>query len=206
MGTVQVFRRCLDDDLCRQPAGAPMHAGYQRKRPQVADIDHHLSSGGKLGLFPFSLRLSALDLDSFPDDAATHAFMQARPPLVASPTQRPGGFHLYYSDTQPRHNGKWFDESTSCGGDVRSAHGYLVLWDPATLRILQARFQMGNQGMLFPSELLAEIPLKAPESIPSGLTESHRKEPSNTIVPIGCLLYTSPSPRDRQKSRMPSSA
>ena len=23
---------------------------------------------------------------------------------------------------------------------------------------------------------------------------------------IGCLLYTSPSPRDRQKSRMPSSA
>ena len=25
-------------------------------------------------------------------------------------------------------------------------------------------------------------------------------------VPKGCLLYTSPSPRDRQKSRMPSSA
>ena len=24
--------------------------------------------------------------------------------------------------------------------------------------------------------------------------------------PAGCLLYTSPSPRDRQKSRMPSSA
>ena len=30
---------------------------------------------------------------------------------------------------------------------------------------------------------------------------------SGTIVhPQGCLLYTSPSPRDRQKSRMPSSA
>ena len=26
------------------------------------------------------------------------------------------------------------------------------------------------------------------------------------IIAIGCLLYTSPSPRDRQKSRMPSSA
>ena len=25
-------------------------------------------------------------------------------------------------------------------------------------------------------------------------------------LPMGCLLYTSPSPRDRQKSRMPSSA
>ena len=26
------------------------------------------------------------------------------------------------------------------------------------------------------------------------------------LVLFGCLLYTSPSPRDRQKSRMPSSA
>ena len=26
------------------------------------------------------------------------------------------------------------------------------------------------------------------------------------FMPAGCLLYTSPSPRDRQKSRMPSSA
>ena len=25
-------------------------------------------------------------------------------------------------------------------------------------------------------------------------------------IPVTCLLYTSPSPRDRQKSRMPSSA
>ena len=29
---------------------------------------------------------------------------------------------------------------------------------------------------------------------------------SKTLKPEGCLLYTSPSPRDRQKSRMPSSA
>ena len=30
--------------------------------------------------------------------------------------------------------------------------------------------------------------------------------PQGTTVPTACLLYTSPSPRDRQKSRMPSSA
>ena len=29
---------------------------------------------------------------------------------------------------------------------------------------------------------------------------------SNLFAITGCLLYTSPSPRDRQKSRMPSSA
>ena len=28
----------------------------------------------------------------------------------------------------------------------------------------------------------------------------------NKIMPLGCLLYTSPSPRDRTRSRMPSSA
>ena len=32
-----------------------------------------------------------------------------------------------------------------------------------------------------------------------------REMASNGLIP-GCLLYTSPSPRDRQKSRMPSSA
>ena len=31
-------------------------------------------------------------------------------------------------------------------------------------------------------------------------------EPPTTVTQITCLLYTSPSPRDRQKSRMPSSA
>ena len=31
-------------------------------------------------------------------------------------------------------------------------------------------------------------------------------EPKTFITTVGCLLYTSPSPRDRQKSRMPSSA
>ena len=32
------------------------------------------------------------------------------------------------------------------------------------------------------------------------------KAVANVNGPIACLLYTSPSPRDRQKSRMPSSA
>ena len=35
---------------------------------------------------------------------------------------------------------------------------------------------------------------------------SINKEPTSPMPPWVCLLYTSPSPRDRQKSRMPSSA
>ena len=34
----------------------------------------------------------------------------------------------------------------------------------------------------------------------------YRWDPSTDEGPRICLLYTSPSPRDRQKSRMPSSA
>ena len=36
--------------------------------------------------------------------------------------------------------------------------------------------------------------------------ESGGKFPKNSKLLLPCLLYTSPSPRDRQKSRMPSSA
>ena len=36
--------------------------------------------------------------------------------------------------------------------------------------------------------------------------ESGNPIPGATVVVEGCLLYTSPSPRDRIRSRMPSSA
>ena len=39
----------------------------------------------------------------------------------------------------------------------------------------------------------------------NGLTPTDYIFP-NFLFIVGCLLYTSPSPRDRQKSRMPSSA
>ena len=38
------------------------------------------------------------------------------------------------------------------------------------------------------------------------LKEIHKLCPSTYVVVITCLLYTSPSPRDRTRSRMPSSA
>ena len=44
----------------------------------------------------------------------------------------------------------------------------------------------------------------------TGVTSVAKVKPDNVgnipLLPKDCLLYTSPSPRDRQKSRMPSSA
>ena len=37
-------------------------------------------------------------------------------------------------------------------------------------------------------------------------TESSTSNKTLELTTVACLLYTSPSPRDRQKSRMPSSA
>ena len=41
-----------------------------------------------------------------------------------------------------------------------------------------------------------------------GASTLHKQssDKNNPALPYTCLLYTSPSPRDRQKSRMPSSA
>eukprot|EP01017_Pseudomicrothorax_dubius_P007167 TRINITY_DN12175_c0_g2_i9.p1 TRINITY_DN12175_c0_g2~~TRINITY_DN12175_c0_g2_i9.p1 ORF type:complete len:180 (-),score=34.68 TRINITY_DN12175_c0_g2_i9:34-573(-) len=53
---------------------------------------------------------------------------------------------------------------------------------------------------------------KPPEEIAAPKTQKAPPQPIQVNVPqlfipsVSCLLYTSPSPRDRQKSRMPSSA
>ena len=54
-------------------------------------------------------------------------------------------------------------------------------------------FLVENNSTTQHAETLADALPNVPDSVDSGLTDA-------------CLLYTSPSPRDRQKSRMPSSA
>ena len=56
-------------------------------------------------------------------------------------------------------------------------------------------------------ECLAEVGLFNVENkLPNELSGGMQKRVSFARALITCLLYTSPSPRDRQKSRMPSSA
>ena len=54
-------------------------------------------------------------------------------------------------------------------------------------------------------ELIAERRAEAPGETPADMTAWQR--PITAVIDlINCLLYTSPSPRDRTRSRMPSSA
>ena len=63
------------------------------------------------------------------------------------------------------------------------------------------------QGRQTPGKMKQQVEAVA---VPSQSMVYHRLEPQETMEDIArdynCLLYTSPSPRDRQKSRMPSSA
>ena len=68
--------------------------------------------------------------------------------------------------------------------------------------ILSFRGVTQNLDLIIYDSLLNKFPKKNKEeskTIVVGITEKD-------IEKYGCLLYTSPSPRDRQKSRMPSSA
>ena len=95
-------------------------------------------------------------------------------------------------------------------------HGQLRPWRFLTVEG-QARERMGE---LFAEALLVADAHAAPEALNKARgmplrapllvvviarVQAHPKVPASEQV-IACLLYTSPSPRDRQKSRMPSSA
>ena len=61
-------------------------------------------------------------------------------------------------------------------------------------------------NLMIHQEKTALIPVIVASWIGSAYFFTSSTSFANPAVTVGCLLYTSPSPRDRQKSRMPSSA
>ena len=63
--------------------------------------------------------------------------------------------------------------------------------------------EVGKVGDWIPKDKL-----ERPESADKDALQLHIEVPDNYVIKkvMTCLLYTSPSPRDRQRSRMPSSA
>ena len=65
-----------------------------------------------------------------------------------------------------------------------------------------ARSPIGKRGKglagMMPADLLG--------AVQRGALDRAGVKPENVGQVIGCLLYTSPSPRDKRQSRMPSSA
>ena len=108
--------------LCRADK-SPFWRGWQHHRAPLDEIDHHQARGLPVGVIPWSLRASGLDVDwGNPSDFAT-----AYPPMARLPSRRPGGQHLWYRDTQPRRNLQQL-AFPGWSGDLRSRTGYLINW------------------------------------------------------------------------------
>ena len=83
---------------------------------------------------------------------------------------------------------------------ARIERGSLIFFEPPASRLVEVHFGKGAQ--LFGKRVLG---------VPGDVVSHHGHEVFINGRKIAarlddCLLYTSPSPRDRQKSRMPSSA
>ena len=108
--------------LCRANK-SPFWKGWQHNRAPLDEVEYHQARGLPVGVIPWSLRASGLDVDwGNPSDFAT-----AYPPMARLPSQRPGGQHLWYRDTQPRRNLQQL-AFPGWSGDLRSRTGYLINW------------------------------------------------------------------------------
>ena len=113
---------------------APRDQSYLNIRPAPSDINRWLGLGYRIGLVPHSLGLAVVDVDYGSPNAVTDAFE----PLVVLDSYSRRNAHLYYHSNAPMGNAKWKWEGA--GGDIRSAKGYVVLWQADALnRLAEAR-------------------------------------------------------------------
>ena len=140
--------------LCR--GKQPIWREWQSARPHYNAVRHHLAGGGDLGFIPWSLRLSALDVET----GEIGQLIEAHPPITVLPSRRAGGAHLPYPDSQPRPNGKW--EAYGCSGEVRSARGFLRFWPGGVEKLADALARYPDAPPSFPTDLFEAAGISAP--------------------------------------------
>ena len=121
----------------------PVWGAWQRRRPLLEQV---LSHNGPIGLIPWSIRSTGLDVDQ--GDPA--AFIEQYPPRAQLDSKTAGRKHLYYNDTDPRRNVRF--SKRGIAGDVRSAHGYLILWNESVVDLV-AQWVRVAAVRPFPSDL-----------------------------------------------------
>ena len=132
----------------------PIWKGYRRRTPSVEIITHHAGRGLDLGLFPFSVGTSALDVDT----GEIGELIEAEPPLTILGTPR--GHHLYYQDDTPRRNGKF--NSHGCTGDIRSANGYLRFYEKGPVKLAHALATTAPGAAPFHADLFGVAGVRLP--------------------------------------------
>ena len=120
--------------------------GWQKQRPA---LDVSIQHDGPLGIIPYSIGTSALDLDRGDWRKMPRSW-------VNYGTRRKGGRHLYYSDDHARRNQAW--EIGDCSGEVRGANGYMLLWKDGANRLADAISGPRQMSLFpFPHELIQKF-------------------------------------------------
>ena len=113
-----------------------------------------LAHDAPLGLKPWSISTSALDVDA----GDPGQLIRVWPPMAVLDSKRADGKHLYYADTEGRGNGHF--EVYGCAGEIRSAKGYLILWHDGAGRLADALHDPIARARRWPRDLfeLAGLP------------------------------------------------
>ena len=112
-----------------------------------------LAHEGPLGVIPASVGTTALDVDQ----GDPVALIVEHPPAASFRSRRPSGQHVYWRDRKARNNGQLWLPGFGIGGDLRSAHGYLIVWHEEGWKALAAGLRHGR-GVWFPAELFRPAP------------------------------------------------
>ena len=142
----------------------PITKGWLRQPPSIKSILAHHRRRGLVGLVPWSVRCSIIDIDA---GDPTH-LLAAHTPLTGWPTRRPGGAHFVYRDVKGRRNARL--DRYDCQGDIRGAKGFVILWGDAPTALLDVLVDPPAQPHLFPAEDLLLPPI--PESVSAAATDN----------------------------------
>ena len=135
--------------LCRHKR--PLWRAWQKHAPKLDAALEHAQLGDPLGIIPWSLRTTALDVDA----GAARELIQAWPPLAEYPTRRAGGVHAFYEDSRGRRNATF--KAYGCKGEIRGARGFLILWGRAPEILAEALEHPRPGAMRFPADLFEAV-------------------------------------------------
>ena len=111
-------------DRTGQQIKKPVREIWNRLSPTFLEVKRHIDQGGLLGVVPASLGKTVLDLDH----GDPVPLLASRTPWAVCPSLRPGRLHLWYTDSQPRPATPWRYAEGGAGGELISAHPYVILW------------------------------------------------------------------------------
>ena len=89
--------------------------------------------------------------------------------------------------------------------DGAAGRSTVIVVDPRTETVTHVVVDSQGTEYLVPIDVISESGTDHIQ-LRWSLAELAKAERYDKVVYVGCLLYTSPSPRDRTRSRMPSSA